>query len=331
MKTKITYSLLAAAAACSLVNAQTTAYTTPVGYVTQSLAPSKYTLVSVTTHNPDVAAGVLDAESASPKSVTDNEVNFTTTLTAGAIYILELPDGTIQEISSWSGSVLTTPDDITAVVSPGSTSYKLRKASTVADVFGADNTFGLKFDADENPYNNDLILVPNATNAFDTVYFFNDGETIGWFDDQGNEANNKVLNYGDGFFVQRQAGPSSIDLTITGEVKKVPTKGVLFAGYNFMGAVSPVGLNLGNSGLQDFLTIATNETQAATTADFVLQQQPNGTYRTAYFFNDGETVGWFDDQGNTADDMILDTGYLIQNKGSAKPVKISVPAHYPNL
>ena len=329
MKTHIPYSLLLATAATGMVFGAETAYTTPVGYDTKTLSTGKFNLVSLTLHNATTYAGLITAES--PSGVSFTGVDFNTLLSVGSVYILELPNGAIQEISSWTATTLNTPQDITASVTPNSTAIKLRKAATVSSVFGLTNTYGLTSDGDENLTNNDVLLVPNTNNAFDTVYYFNDGVTTGWFDDQGNSANNKVLNYGDGFFVQRLATGSSISLVVAGEVKTKPTSSVIIPGFNFLGAVAPVGLSLGNSGLQAFLTIATNETQATTTADLVLQQQPNGTYRTAYYFNDGSTAGWFDDQGNTADDLILDSGFLIQNKGVLKPVTLSVPASYSSL
>jgi hypothetical protein len=252
---------------------------------------------------------------------------------------LELPNGVTQEVSAWSGSVLTTPEDVTGSVVPGTTTYKLRKASTVSDVFGATNSVGLKSDGDEDPFNNDLILVPNSSNTFDTIYYFDNTGLVdpidvvkGWFTTGGDPADNFILNYADGFFVQRQPGAGApLTLTVTGEVKTVPTNNVLLSGFNYVGAVAPVGLTLANSGLQNFLTIATNETEAGTIADFVLQQQPDGTYRTAYYFNDGETVGWFDTGGDPADTLVLDTGFLIQNKGSNKSYTLSVPSSYSSL
>ena len=329
MKTSISYSLLAAAMACGLAHGQTTAYTTPVGYVTKSLPPGLTTLVGLTVQQPTVAAGVLDAASASPKSVTDNQVNFTTTLTAGATYVLELTDGTVQEITAWSGSVLTTPDNITASVTPGTTTYKLRKAATVSDIFGATNSVGLSPDTDGSLTGTDTILILNASNAFDTVYYFNDGAgTTGWFDDQGAPADNKVVAYPDSFYVRRAAGtPKS--LVVSGEVKTTPTGGRLVSGFNFVNSVAPVGLTLATSGLQTSLTPDVDGSLTGT--DLVLV--PNGAvFTTVYYFNDGAgTTGWFDDQGAPADSLPLDGGFLINNASGIKPFKVNVPAGYSSL
>ena len=313
--------------ACGFANGQTTAYTTPVGYVTNSLPANATTLVGLTVQNSTVAAGILDAVTSS--SVTDNEINFTTTLTAGATYILELPNGTVQEITAWSGSVLTTPDNISALVVPGTTTYKLRMAATVSSVFGATNTVGLSPDSDGSLTGTDFVLILNSSNAFDTVYYFDDGAgTTGWFDDQGLPADNKVIAYPDSFFVRRSAGTAK-SLVVSGEVKTTPTGGTLVAGYNYVSGVAPAGLTLDQTGLQGFLTPDTDGSLTGT--DFVLIPQ-GSVFLTAYYFNDGAgTTGWFDDQGLPADTAVINGGFLIQNAASVKPFKVNVPASYSSL
>jgi hypothetical protein len=299
-------------------------YTVPVGYSTSTLAPNQFTLVSPTVHSSSIASGVLDAVSAAPNTVTDNEVNFTTTLTAGATYILELPNGIIQEVASWSGSVLTTPENITTHVTPATTTYKLRKAATISDVFGATNSAGLTASPDGNTAIADNILVYNGS-TFDTVYYYNDGSFAGWFDAVGNAAQNKVLNYADGFYVKRVTG-SNINLVFSGEIKSKPTSGVLTNGYNYLGAVAPAGLDLDSSGLKNF--ISQSSTGNPSTVDNVLI--PDGAvYRTCYYFNDGAGFeGWYDAQGSAVGNLSLSSGFLILNRGVTKLYTLSVPAGY---
>jgi hypothetical protein len=320
------FSIIAAAAAIGFAQAET-AYTTPVGYVTSPLAPNQFNLISMTVHNATVSAGVIDGESASPNSITDNEVDFTTLLTAGATYILELPNGLIQEVTSWSGSTLNTPQDITGSVIPATTTYKLRKAATVSDVFGATNSAGLTASPDGDPSIADTILIYNGV-AFDTVYYYDDGSFEGWFDDIGNPAENYIVNYADGLYVKRVAG-STINLVVTGEVKTVPTSGVLSPGFNYLGAVAPVGLDLDGSGLQNFISQSADGDPA--TVDNILI--PDGAvYRTCYYFNDGAGFeGWFDDVGNPAGDAELSSGFLIFNRGGSKSYTVAVPAGFSSL
>lgn len=325
MKSYIPYSLLAAAA-CGLAYGET-AYTTPVGYNTTSLEPNKYNLVSVTLHNSPIYSGIISAESS--ETITSTGANFSSLLQAGVSYVLELPNGTIQEITSWNGDSLTTPDDITASVVPGTTTFILRKATTVADLLGASNAVGLTPDSDDDyTSGNDLVLIPNASGAFDTVYYYDNGsDPGGWFDDLGNSADSKPLIYADSLFIQRGDG-SAVPLVVTGEIKKAPTAGVLTPGFNFVGAVSPVGLTVSSSGLDSFLTGGDSEESA----DNILLQNSNGTYRTIYLFNDGESpVAWFDTLGEPADEVSLDGGFLIFNRGATKPAVISVPSSYNGL
>jgi hypothetical protein len=326
MKPFIPYSLLAAAALCGVAFGQT-ATTTPVGYVTIPLQANQFNLVGLTLHNPVVAAGVLDAESAT--SVTDNEVNFGTSLEAGSTYILELANGTVQEVTSWAGSVLTTPNDITGQVTPGTTTYKLRKAATVADVFGANNSAGLTASADGVLDGVDKVLILNAGGTFDTVFYFNDGAGIqGWFDDSFEDASNKAIVYPDAFFVQKAGTASS--LVVSGEVKTVPTGGALMAGWNYVGGLAPVGLTVGTTGLESFFAPSADGT--IDSADLLLLQNPDGTYKTTFYFNDGAgTVGWFDDAFESVSSDALGTAVLIFSRSGPKAFTVSVPASYSTL
>lgn len=325
MKTYIPYSLILAAAASGLAFGAETAYTTPVGYDTQVLKPGQFTLAGLTLQLPTAAAGVLDAASAGPNTVTDTQVNFTTTLTVGATYILELPSGVVQEITSWSGSVLTTPDNITASVVAGTTTYKLRKAASVSDVFGATNSVGLTSSADVSTA--DKILIPNASGGLDTVFYYNDGSAEGWLDGEGNLAADKVVAYPDGFYVQRVAAVGDLNLVVSGEVKTKPTSGVLVAGYNYLNGVAPVGLTLDGSNLKNFLT----QTTDAGTADNVLLPTPSGGYTTCFYYNDGSAEGWLDGEGNLAGEYLIQDGFLIFNRGVVKPYTISTPTSYSSL
>jgi len=313
-----------AAAACGFANAQTTAYTTPVGYTTTVLAPNQFNLIGLNVHQPTIASGILDTESST--SVTDAEVNFTTLLTQGQTYVLELPSGVIQEVTAWSGSTLTTSNDITGSVVPSTTTYKLRRASTVGDVFGLTNSAGLTPSTDGDLTTCDLIQIFNGT-GFDTIYYFNDGAgTVGWYDDANNPAVDKAIVYSDGIFVKRVSG-SNISLVVAGEVKAKPTSGVLASGFNYLNGVAPAGLTLGASGLQSFLTPSADGD--LTTCDLVLLPAAGGAYTTCYYFDDGAgTTGWYDDANNPAESFNMSSAFLIYRVGGVKSYTLSVPASY---
>jgi hypothetical protein len=323
-----TYSLLAAALACGMAQGAATAYTTPVGYVTQTLKPDIANLIGLTVHSPTVAAGVIDAESSS--SVTDNEVNFTTLLTGGTTYVLELPGGVIQEVTSWTAGTLNTPQDITASVTPLTTAYKLRKASTVADVFGATNSAGILSTATGDASTCDNVLLVNASGtAFDTVFYFDDGTATGWYDLDFNEVSNRAIVYTDGLYVRRLAG-SDINLVISGEVKTTPTTTVLIPGNNFAGSVYPAGSTLANSGISASLIPSTDG--STDSCDIVLLPKADGSYGTYFFFNDGTASGWYDLDFNDSNATELTSGLVVQSKSLVnKNATLSAPPSYSSL
>ena len=336
MKTYIPYSLLLAAAASGLAFGQT-AYTTPVGYTTSALASGQFSFVGLTVHTPTKFAGVISAESSN--SVTVGGTDFVALLgtpNPSALYpltyVLELPNGTIQEITNWTNTgVLTTPENITAQVVPGTTTFKLRKAATISDIFGATNSAGLKPDTNGNfDANADVITVIGAGGVPTKVYYFNDGAgTQGWFDANNNEAQNLPLVYADGFYVKRQVG-SLINLVVSGEVKTVPTSGSLINGFNFLSPVAPVGLTLDSSNLKNFVSASGDGNIEA--VDNVLLPQANGSFITAYYFNDGAgTVGWFQTNNDPAGQLALEGGFLVLNRGLLKPYTLSVPTYYSSL
>jgi uncharacterized protein (TIGR02597 family) len=325
-----TYALLAAAAMCGLAAAET-AYTTPVGYVTETLAPSRDNLIGLTVHSPTVAAGTLD--SATSNSVTDAAVNFGTLLTSGSTYILEINNGSgegyIQEITAWTGSTLTTPQNISSVVVGGTTTYQVRKAPTISEIFGATNSVGLTASADGSTTSADVILIPDGLGGFVNVFYYNDGTDQLWLDTAFNDASTLPLVYTDGLIVARKAG-SPINLTVTGEVKTTPTVFVVSPGDNYLGAVYPVGSQLGSSGMGPQMIPSTDG--STTAADLILMPDGSGGYTTFMYYNDGTDQLWIDGLFNDSTAAPITSGFIFTSKSvAAKNIKDTPPASYSTL
>ena len=346
MKPTIQLLALAAAASGMAFGAAVTAYTTPVGYVTETLTPGMYNLAGLTLQQPAVAAGVFTDKATT--TLTVGSIDFTTAtgtppkplLDPLKTYILELPDGTVQELApaSWGQHTLTTPENISDLITVDQptatppvvgTKFVLRPAATVTDIFGAQNTAGLKSSPDGDYTKSDLILVPTGGILLG-IYFYDDGAGgTGWYTDQQGPGGDIVISYPDGFYVQRAPGASDIKLTITGEVKKAPTGTILTAGYNYLGGVAPAGLTLATSGISNYISRSPDGNPAL--VDNVMLAKTGG-YTTCYYFDDGAGyTGWYTDEQAPADDLPITSGLLILNKGSAKPLKISVPSFYPSL
>jgi len=310
--------MVAALLAPGALFAQTTAKTIPVGYVTtENLVQNQYNLVGVTVHNPTVAAGILTAESAS--SVTTSGIDFTTLLTIGATYILELPDGTIQEVTTWTATELNTPQDITSRVVPGTTKYRLRKAATVGSLLGAANEIGLQGTPDGDPATADQVFIANGSGF--TVVFY-DESTPGWVDTLFNDASAVPIVYTDGIVIQRKGPTKSI--VFSGEVKTTPTDLITENAYTYLGAVYPVGSTLGNSNLQASMVHTPDGDPA--TADQIFISNGAGGYDVCFY--DDSTPGWVDTLFNDQTNKPLSSGIIIQRRGGTPYTVNLTPANY---
>jgi hypothetical protein len=299
--------------AANVTWAQNTATTTPVGYVSEVLKPNVTNIIGLTLHSPTVFNAVISSEAIN--KITFTGANFSTLLSSGSTYILELPDGTIQEITSWNETELFTPQDVTDQITPGVTTVALRKAPTIGEIFGNTNTFGLTPSADGGTTNCDTISIPNGSGGFSTYFYYNDGTDQLWVDVDFNEAQNVPLVYTDAMLIKRVGG-SDITLTVSGEIKKTPTKVVALAGANYIGAIYPAANTLNSSSLSTQLAPSTDGGIAS--AD--LLQFPNGTggFITNIYYNDGTDQLWVDVDFNETGASAFTSGYVLNNRNANK-------------
>ena len=334
----ITMITLAGALLSTAVSAQTTAYSKPSGYVTHTLKAGQFNLIGLTLHEPVTVSGIF--ETVNGTSLTDDDVDFDSTLTAGKTYILEITEntadptmvGVIQEVTSWTGNTLTTPADLDTDGLATGAKYQLRAAKTIADVFGANNEAGLL--AATNITSADVVWLPNGS-GFDKFYYSPGGGfgggTAGWKDSSGQESANRPIVYTDAIFIQSR-GTEDNELVITGAVKVEGTS-LALAGdaFNFLSSTFPAGSTLDNSGLEDGLTQATN----ITSADVVWMPDGSGGYNKYYYSPGGGfgggTAGWKDSSGQDAGSTPLTSAIIIQRKGSDTNADLTPPAEYGSL
>jgi hypothetical protein len=332
MKPKSIKSLLALALlAPGVLFAQTTAKTTPVGYVTEVLEPNRDNLIGLTVHSPAVASGVLD--SATNETVTDAGVDYTSLLTAGSTYILEITNGSgngvIQEVTAWTATTLSTPQNISSQITGGTTTYKLRKAPTISDIFGSTNSVGLTSSPDGSASAADVILVPDGAGGFINIVFYDDGADQLWIDASFNDVSNLPIVYTDALVVARKGGVAK-SLTVSGEVKLTPTKYVFNSGDNYVGAVYPVGSTLGGSTMGPQMLASVDG--SAGDADLVLMPDGAGGYTTFMYYNDGADQLWIDGSFNDSTTTSLTSGFVFNSKsGSAKSITNNPASFYSTL
>jgi len=257
MKTKLTYSLLAAAAACGMAQGQTTAYTTPVGYITHTVAGAgagaeAETYIASTLINASEFAGV---SSVSPSG--GAVITFSGGVPAGltGAYVLEISSGANEGwwstvVSSNSSSI--TVSDAFPVGLPASVSISVRKHATLATFLGFNNP-GLVTSDGSNVSDEVQLFDPVAQSAipfaFITAADWGDLQNYPngvWFNlSTGEPENDRVIEPGTAVKIKR-VGSAPVSFTSTGTVKTTKTQVDIYEGFNFVGATQAASGTLGN-------------------------------------------------------------------------------------
>jgi hypothetical protein len=343
---KYTYSFLAAALACGMAQAAATAYTTPVGYETITLAPGTYNLTGVRLFNPQVAAGTFESFTAG--SLTDDQATFS--LDSGTSYIVEFPSGaTITALGSdFAGTTLS---NLAGIDGTYLGAYVVRKALTIASVFGANDESGLASSPTAEASDADVVYLPDGLGGYDRVFYstFVDTEAppenqldfFGWLD-AGTyvKAADRVIDPTQAFFVQTAKSVAPIVMTITGEVKKTTTAFEAKDSYSLVGGVYPAGATLTTSSLKDFILGSPSAT--ASEADIVLLPDGLGGYTRAFYStyvdteapleNQLDFFGWLN--AGTYEKIPnepITPGFFIQKIGPDISGSNTPPAFYSNL
>lgn len=245
MKTKITYSLLAAAAACGFAQAQTTAYTTPVGYITQAIAANgsgAETYLSPSLIQPSVFAG---ASTATPSGLSTIDFSGSVPAALDGTYLLEITSGASagwwSTVASSTATSITVTDAFPSGLTIGTT-VAVRKHSTVGNFLGANSPGLTPFDG-VNP-NDEVIILNPVTQATTTLAYVPtavSGLPDGWFDlVLSASADNYVIEPGTAIKI-KLIGSTSLSVVSSGEVKLTPTQVDVFPNFNWIGTPLAVG------------------------------------------------------------------------------------------
>jgi hypothetical protein len=326
MKTNITYSLLAAAAACSLANAQTTAYTTPVGYETVAVA-SGFNYHGLRLHQAAVAAGTFETVGGS--SVTDTGADFSAlSSNPTATFVIEITDGAgvLTQVlgSTVSGSTINTTDNLSAAGVANGANYRIRPASTLSSVFGANNSAGLA--AGFGGIGGDIIFIPDGAGGFDQYYY--DDLEGSWADVNGAPVNGATipLVYTDTLII---SATGSLNLVVTGEVKTKKTLAATASGFNYLGSVYPVGATLASTFDSAIPDLDKGFGGIGGDIFFV----PDGSGGFNQFYYDDLESSWADVNGAAIDGSTIQMkpGVIFSNDGAPMNLKLTPPASYLNL
>jgi hypothetical protein len=310
-------------ATAGLASAQT-AFTTPVGYHTETVSQG-FNVIGVNLVDAPLVSSALTG--AAGATLTDANVDFTGALADGSLYSIEFANGAWSTITEFTANSVTTADALTV---DADASYVVRKVRTLADYFGADGA-GFK-EGDANTA--DIIWIPNGE-AFDKAFYAAAdplfGIEAGWqlVGVNGDQANFPIP-FTKGLIVQKQDA-GDLDLTFTGHVKLTPTTVTADAPFTYLSRIYPAGATLGNSGLDAGVT----EGDANTASNIWLPTGP-GVYDKGFFAAAdplfGIEAGW-QLVGVNGDQAAapLTSGYIVQRNSEAFTVTLTPPAFYADL
>jgi hypothetical protein len=324
MKNLLPLIAIVALAASGLSSAEP-AYSKPAGYVTQTLVQG-FNVFGFGLVAPLTTSGSFT--SVSPNSVADSTKDFNTLLVTGATYTLEITSGSaalsgsVSEVVTWTGSVLNTVDNLSVAGAVSGTTYVLRKASTLAEVFG---TSGSVLAKSNNIVNADVLHVPSGNGQYTRYHQRTDGT---WRNATANVigVNSTPLLYLDGVFLERKSS-NPVNLVITGEVKTTPTITQMQPGFNLVGTIYPAGSTLQTLGLENDLVGSNN----INNADVVHIPNGNGQYTRYHLRTDGVT--WRNATANLINPppVAITSAIFIERKTTLAPLTLTPPVSYKNL
>lgn len=322
-------------AACGLLPAADPAYTSPVGYSTQTLKVG-YNLIGITLQTSPLAAGKF--ETITNTTATDNDVTYAPV--AGKTYVLEITSGTLigsifevpaASISGGAITITTVPaTDLVALGLTTADSYKLRVAPTLENIFTTvPLSSGGVLNAGLSATGADVVWIPTGAGTYNK-YFLHSNTAAFRRAGTSTPTPNIPLIYADGILVQKKTATAA-SLTVSGEVKNVGTNSALVTGYNLLSAVAPVGLTLANAGIENGLTPGLS----ATGADLLWIQQPDLSYIKYFRRTNGawrtSTVA-VDMTAPEIQAVTLSKGFYIQRKARGTvALKLNVPSNYTNF
>jgi hypothetical protein len=249
----LSYSLIAAALACGLASAQTTAYTTPVGYITCNVAGTPAGFTSADTY---ISPSLIESSEYAGVTVSalGKELTFTSGVPAtfGTAYVLEITSGASEgwwsTVMSSTATTITLNDAFPAGLSAG-VAVSVRKHSTLLSFLG-NNTPGFVTFNGADP--SDEVQIFNPVTQGAVPYAFVSGADLGdpaypngaWLN-LGTSLidNGAVIEPGSAIRVKRVAA-GALAFTTVGTVKTTKTQVDLYKDYNWLGTLIANGRSL---------------------------------------------------------------------------------------
>lgn len=286
----------------------------------------KLTFLALQSVQPAAEAGTLTAAGAG--TLTDQNANWTTGQFEGNPHYIEFGSGLVADIVGTDGAsrTLTISWNLEGLVSPGQ-SYTIRRHSTLAGVFGANNSAGLL--AGANSASADNILVHRAETQQTLTYFYSNVPGFsGWYSAAYSPANNLIIRPQQGLMIRRRSS-GNVVLYSGGVSRRVAPIIVVNRGFNLLGtlraasSVTLASLNLytGNPGTG----LAGGANSSA--ADNLILIRPDGSSVTYFYSNYPGFEGWYDSTYLPADSATISPGtaFLLNRKPGRNAFSWTMP------
>jgi hypothetical protein len=284
--------------------------TDPVGYVTLTVNGSPdgvqaaFTPLAMSLENAAKANGSL-TEAPTSSVITNSAAAYVTGEFGGVDasgnpthYIQFADDGLIVDILDNTATSITTGTDLTGLVGT-SARYVVKKHVTLADIFGVDNTAGLK--SGGNLSASDLVYIMSSDGAgiYATYYYQTDnlgflGGT-GWRlnGDANTDTSNVIVGPDDGLIIAR-SDVGDLDIVVSGSVNVINHQRGLPNGFSLVSYPFPVDTTLDDSGI---FTPTNGYVSGgnASASDLVYVLKSNGTFET--YYRQTDTLGFLGGDG----------------------------------
>lgn len=269
--------------------------TVPVGYTTITIygtggqGTEAFSYLGVPMHH---AANFRSAMTAkADNSITCTNAGWTANAYANTHFVMIMSGdktGMSATITANTADTLTTAENLSSILT-GNEQFAIHKYTTIADVFGATNSAGLK--ASDSDSSADNILVQTGSNSFTTYYYKNAGLIggTGWRGaDPTADASGTIIPYGSGIIVVRRES-ADLKVSVMGSVFPEDVVTPVEQGFNWKAASLPVDVTLaGFFGPNNEAGLKAGDSDS--NADNILVFDRSGNI-TTYYYKDGGLIG----------------------------------------
>lgn len=272
--------------------------TVPVGYVTLNIkgtggqGTEAFSYLGVPMHQAASFRSAITAKA--DNSITCTSASWTANAYANTHYIMIMSGdntGMSATITANTSNTLTTAENLSSILT-GTENFAIHKYTTIADVFGAANSAGLK--ASYSSGTADNILIQTGSNSFSSYYYKDSGlGGTGWRSAASSsvDASGTVIPYGRGIIMVRRES-ADLKIAVMGSVFPDDAVTPMEVGFNWKTASIPVDITLAG------LFGANNDAgldagYSSGNADNILVFDASGNSTTYYYKDSGlGGTGW---------------------------------------